>query len=70
MGMNQKEIRRLISIVKVNEKRLRRALMQLDENDTPVYWRRRKGDRRGTIEVITTDLAVVDKEGCGRAFLS
>ena len=70
MGLSQKEIRKLICIVKVNEKRLRKALMRLDENDTPVYWRRHKGDREGTIEVITTNLAVANREGCERAFLS
>lgn len=70
MALSQKEIRRLISMVKVNEKKLRKALMRLDKNGTPVYWRRGKGDRDGTIEVITTNLAVADKEGCGRAFLS
>jgi len=67
--MNQKEIRRLISVVKKSEKNLRKALLRLNENGTPVYWRRQR-DREGTIEVITTDLVVADKEGCSRAFLS
>lgn len=64
--MNQKEIKRLISTIRKSEKILRKALMGFHENGTPAYWRRRQGDKEGTIELITINPKI---EGCTRAFL-
>lgn len=65
--MTRKEITRQLSVVRRNERGLRKALMQFHKNGTPVYWRRRQGDKEGTIELITTNPKI---EGCTRAFLS